>query len=242
MAFKPGAEGGQDPRQFFVRKSDGKVVIPSYADGAEYLLHLSQNGRWGVIGQIYEPGGQLSFVELDANLKIGKRVALGNEVISSTPSCSDLESFYFLAKDPQSGSQSQVQYYRLSDKGLSKAPLLTDELEAKAGCREEMVLKTSTGERLRKWGSSMPLFESARVEFLAPSSEEKRIRWVISSPVKDFRQSELYDLKSRAAGGPVLTGLLTSLEEGDDPHSSLARSGHLISVGHDRLIWLGNPD
>jgi hypothetical protein len=243
MAFKKGADGGQDPRQFFVRKSDGIVITPSYSDGAEYLLHLSQNGHWGILGQIYEPGGPLSLVELDANLRITNRLALGNEVISTASSCNDSQSFYFLAKEPQSSSpQSQRQYYRLTDEGVSKAPLLSDEVEAKAGCREEIVFKTTTGERIRKWGDSVTLFESARVDFLTPSSEENQIRWVVSSPVKDFHPSELYDLKSPAAAGPVLTGMLTPLDDDDATQLSLAKSGHLISVGQDRLIWLGSSD
>jgi hypothetical protein len=135
-----------------------------------------------------------------------------------------------------------MQYYRLTDAGISKAPLLSDEIEAKSGCREEMVLITTAGERLRKWGESAPLFESAKVEFLTPNSEEKKIRWVISSPMKDFHQSELYDLSSRVARKPVLTGLLSPAEENDDFYMSLARSGHLISVSQDRMIWLGDAD
>jgi hypothetical protein len=240
MAFKKGAEGGMDPRQFFVRKSDGKVIIPNYSAGTEYILHLSQNGRWAVLGQIYEPDGPVSLVELDENLKIVKRVALGSQSISTPASCSDSDSFYFLAQEPQSGARSQMQYYRLTEEGIIRAPLLSDEIEAKSGCRDEMVLTTTTGERLRKWGDSTPLFESAKIEFLTPDSEEKKIRWVISSPMKDFQQSELYDLSSRAAGKPVLTGLLSPIEESDDFYLSQARLGHLISVGPDRMIWLGD--
>lgn len=238
MALTSEPGDNQDSLRFFVRKSDGKVIFRSFSNGTEYLLHLSQNGRWGILAQIYESDGQMALAELDPELNIKNRIAFGKEIVHTAWNCNEPGSLYFLAKEPQSGSRFRAQYYRFSDEGLTKAPLLSDELEAKSGCREEMILKTATGERLRKWGDSMPLFESASVAFLTPEPEEKQIRWVISSPIKDFHQSELYDLKLGAAAGPVLTGSLTPRDENDESQLSRVRSGHLISVGQDRLLWL----
>jgi hypothetical protein len=175
----------------------------------------------------------MTLVELDQNLKIRNRVAVGKEVKSDTVQCREKRLAYFLADD----AQARRQYYRLSDEGLTKAPLLSDEFETKAGCHDSMILKTANGERLRKWGSPSPLFESAGIEFLAPRAEEEQIHWIISTPLKEFHQSELYDLQSEAAE-PVLTGLLMSPEKSDDSEPSSVGLGHVISVGQDRLLWL----
>jgi hypothetical protein len=232
MAAMNGAGEGVDRQQFFVRKSDGKVLKPSYSHGTEYLRYFSWNGNWGVLAQLYESDDEMALVELDANLKVKSRQVFGNAVANTSQNCRDLKSIYFLAKD----AQSKVQYFRLSDLGLTKAPLLSDEIEAKAGCREEMILKTGTGDRLRKWGSPTALIESSGMKFLPPQPEGGQIRWLISSPSKNFQQSELIDLRS-LAGGPVLTGSLSLLEELNDPNPTSIRSGHVISVGQDRLLW-----